>query len=190
MRKTLASIAAIVLVFSAAYAQTTDILIEIDTGRTQGMFTRSPVFQRAILAKLKNDYGVSRVFIMGHSMGTISSRWLAKNLGKEIDGSIHSSSMNGRNGFGYANSLLGFDYASIAAPQLHIHNENDSCQHTPYSMVKAYAGENLVTVHGGVEDGDPCGAGNLHSHQGNEEAVVRAIISWIKTGKVDRLIGG
>ncbi|TMG79315.1 MAG: hypothetical protein E6H77_04940 [Betaproteobacteria bacterium] len=280
MRKTLASIAAIVLVFSAAHAQTTDILIEIDTGRTQGMFTKSPVFQRAILArpekpsdtallyfrgypgiariqsvadksrnlqpfmrmnqhlfaeegialvvmdcptdqssaeggrrvtgclddyraskqhaddvrsviaKLKNDYGVSRVFIMGHSMGTISSRWLAKNLGKEIDGSIHSSSMNGRNGFGYANSLLGFDYASIAAPQLHIHNENDSCQHTPYSMVKAYAGENLVTVHGGVEDGDPCGAGNLHSHQGNEEAVVRAIISWIKTGKLDRLIGG
>ena len=51
MRKALASISAIVLVFSAAHAQTTDILIEIDTGRTQGMFTKSPVFQRAILAR-------------------------------------------------------------------------------------------------------------------------------------------
>jgi Serine aminopeptidase, S33 len=280
MRKAFLWTAALLLVFSAAHAQTTDVLIEVDMGRTQGLFKKSPVFERAILAKpekpsdtallyfrgypgiariqsvedksrnlqpfmrmnqrllaeegialvvmdcptdqwgtqgeprvtgcrddyraskqhaddvrsviakLKNEYGFSRIFIMGHSMGTISSRWLAKNLGKEIDGSVHSSSMNGRNGFGYANSLLGFDYASIAAPQLHIHNENDSCQHTPYSMVKAYAGENLVTVHGGVEDGDPCGAGNLHSHQGNEEAVVRAIISWIKTGKVDRLIGG
>ena len=88
-----------------------------------------------------------------------------------------------------ANSLSGFSYASIAAPVLHIHNENDACAHTPYSIVKDYAGENLVTVHGGVAEGDPCGAGHLHSHQGREELVVRSIISWIKTNKVDRLIG-
>lgn len=34
---------------SAAQAQT-DVLIDIDRGRTEGLFTKSPVFQRAILA--------------------------------------------------------------------------------------------------------------------------------------------
>src|ERR1051325_7782949 len=63
---------------------------------------------RSVIAKLRNEYGYSRIFVMGHSMGTISSRWLAKNLGNEITGSIHSSSMNGFNKFGYANSLSDF----------------------------------------------------------------------------------
>ena len=144
---------------------------------------------RSIIAKLRKEYGYSRIFVMGHSMGTISSRWLAKNLGNEITGSIHSASMNGHNPFGYANSLSGFSYDSIAAPVLHVHNEKDACEHTPYSIVKGYAGENLVTVRGGTAQGDPCGGGHLHSHQGNEEAVVRAICAWIRTGKVERQIG-
>ena len=262
---------------SLAHAQT-DALIEIDRGRTQGVFTKSPVFQRAILAKpakptdtalmyfrgypgiariqsvadkqanlqpfmrmnqrifaeegialvimdcptdqwgvagprvyscldsyrsskehaddvrsviarLRDEHGLSKIFVMGHSLGTISSRWLAKNLGSEINGSIHSASMNGLNRQGLANSLSGFSYDSIAAPVLHVHNENDACPYTPYSIVKEYAGENLVTVRGGVPAGDPCGGTHLHSFQGREELVVRSIISWIKTKKVDRLIG-
>jgi len=126
---------------------------------------------------------------MGHSLGTISSRWLAKNLGNEISGSIHSGSMNRPNRQGLASSFTGFSYDTIAAPILHVHNENDACPDTPYAFVKGYAGENLVTVRGGVPAGDPCGAGHLHSYQGREELVVRSIISWIKTKKVDRLIG-
>lgn len=272
MRKALLMAAAGLFWISLAQAQTqTDILIEVDTGRTQGVFDKSPVLMRAILAKpakptdtallyfrgypgiakiqsvadkernlqpfmrknqrifeeegialvvmdcptdqwatcddryrsskehaddvrriiakLKEEHGLTKIYIMGHSLGTISSRWLAKYLGNEIAGSIHSSSMNGYNKMGYANSLNGFDYSSITAPTLHIHNEHDGCQHTPYRTVKGYAGDNLVTVRGGIAEGDPCGAGNLHSHQGREEVVVREIVSWIKTGKVDRVIG-
>jgi hypothetical protein len=262
---------------SLAHAQS-DVLIEIDRGRTEGVFTKSPVFQRAILAKpakpadtallyfrgypgiariqsvadkqgnlqpfmrmnqrvfaeegialvimdcptdqwgvsgprltscldsyrsskehaddvrsviarLRDEHGFSKIFVMGHSLGTISSRWLAKNLGSEINGSIHSASMNGPNRQGHANSLSGFSYGTIAAPILHVHNENDACPHTPYSIVKEYAGENLLTVRGGVPGGDPCGGAHLHSYQGREELVVRSIVSWIKTKKVDRLIG-
>jgi hypothetical protein len=144
---------------------------------------------RSVIAKLRDEHGYTKFFVMGHSFGTISSRWLAKNLGSEINGSIHSASMNGANPLGYANSLSGFSYGTIAAPVLHVHNENDACPHTPYSMVKEYAGENLVTVRGGVPVGDPCGGGHLHSYRGREELVARSIISWIKTNKVDRLIG-
>lgn len=269
--------AAALLCVSLAHAQT-DVLIEIDTGRTEGIFTKSPVFQRAILAKpaqptdtallyfrgypgiariqsaadkqanlqpfmrmnqrlfaqegialvvvdcptdqwgapgprvstcldsyrsskehaddvrgiiarLRAEHGFSKIFVMGHSFGTISSRWLARHLGAEISGSIHSGSMNGPNPRGYATSLAGFPYDTIAAPLLHVHNENDACPYTPYAVVKDYAGQNLVTVRGGIPEGDPCGATHLHSFQGREALVARAIISWIKTQKVDRLVG-
>lgn len=56
--------------------------------------------------------------------------------------------------------------------------------------MREYAGENLVTVRGGVPGGDPCGGAHLHSYQGREELVVRSIISWIKNKKVERLVGG
>ena len=262
---------------SLANAQT-DVLIEIDRGRKEGIFTRSPVFQRAILskpvtptetavlffrgypgiariqsvadkqrnllpfmrmnqhifqeegialvimdcptdewgapgpeptscldgyrsskehaedvrsviAKLRDEHGISKIYVLGHSFGTISSRWLAKNLGNEINGSIHSAAQNVSNPKGNGYSLLGFAYDTIAAPTLHVHHENDGCRVTPYSIVKKYAGENLVTVRGGVPGGDPCGGTHLHSYQGREELVVRSIISWIKSRKVDRLIG-
>src|SRR3981189_1749113 len=224
MPRTLLAVAVAFLGISLAHAQT-DVLIEIDRGRTEGIFTKSPVFQRAILAKpakptdtallyfrgypgiariqsvadkqrnlqpfmrmdqrsfeeegialvvmdcptdqwsvldgrptgcldsyrsskehaddvrsviakLRDEHGFSRIYVMGHSFGTISSRWLAKNLGNDISGSIHSGAMNGHNPWGHANSLSGFPYSTIAAPVLHVHNENDACAHTPYSIVK------------------------------------------------------
>jgi len=113
---------------------------------------------RSVIAKLRDEHGYSKIYVMGHSMGSVSSRWLAKNLGGEINGSIHSASMNGPTRDGFANSVSGFPYDTIAAPVLHIHNENDACPYTPYSIVNGYAGENLVTVRGGMPEGDPCGA--------------------------------
>src|SRR5947207_410478 len=80
---------------------------------------------RSVIARPRDKHGLSKIFVMGHSLGTISSRWLAKNLGSEINGSIHSASMNGPNRQGLANSLSGFSYDSIAAPVLHVHNENE-----------------------------------------------------------------
>jgi hypothetical protein len=141
---------------------------------------------RSVMKRLKEEYGLSKIYIMGHSFGSISSRWLARQLGNEIAGSIHSASMNGVNAKGYGNSLAGFPYEALAAPVLHVHNENDACRTTPYGKVKEYAGKNLVTIRGGEPEGDPCGATHLHSYKGREEQVVRAIISWIKTRKIEQ----
>ena len=71
---------------------------------------------------------------------------------------------------------------------LNVHNERDACRGTPYNYVHGYAGDTLVTVRGGIPEGDPCGGGHLHSHQRREEVVVKAIIAWIKTGKVERFV--
>ena len=46
-----------------------------------------------------------------------------------------------------------------------------------------------MTVRGGIAEGDPCGGGHLHSNQGREEVVAKAILEWIKTRKVEKLIG-
>lgn len=148
---------------------------------------------RRMMARLKTQHGLSRIFILGHSLGTISSRWLAINLGKdEIAGSIHSAAINSFAPQVYA--LEGdlpreFPARAAGAPMLNVHNERDACRGTPYNYVRGYAKDNLVTVRGGIAEGDPCGGGHLHSHQGREEVVVNAIIRWIKTKQVDRFVG-
>lgn len=141
---------------------------------------------RSVIAKLRDEHGLTKIYIMGHSFGTISSRWLAKHLGSEIAGSIHSAAINGNHPKGFGNSLSGFKYDTIAAPVLHVHNEDDACSGTPYSIVKEYAGKNLLTISGGIPDGDPCGGTHLHSYGGRENQVVRSIIHWIKTKKIDQ----
>ena len=45
---------------------------------------------RGIMAKLRDEHGLTKLYVVGHSQGTISPRWLALNLGNEIAGSIHS----------------------------------------------------------------------------------------------------
>jgi len=148
---------------------------------------------RRLMARLKAQHGLTKFYILGHSIGTISSRWLAINLGKdEIAGTIHSAAMNSFVPQLY--DLVGnlpreFPGKSAGAPILNVHNENDACRSTPYNYVRDYSSGNLVTVRGGIPEGDPCGGGNLHSHQGREAVVVNAIIRWIKTKQVDQYIG-
>lgn len=271
----------LLLLTSAAHAQSTDVLIEIDRGRTSGVFSKSPVFQRAILvkpkaptdtallvfrgipgyamiesikdrhrnlpsfirlqqrmflqegvalvvmdcptdqwgargdylpttcldryrsskdhaddvrsvmAKLRDEHGLPKLYLLGHSYGTVSSRWLARHLGGEIAGSIHSAAVNVPNAKvdGFGDSMPGFPYDSIRTPILHVHNEHDACGGTPYDLVRKYAGDNLLTVRGGVPEGNPCGGGHLHSYQGIEGIVAKAVITWIKTGKTEKVIG-
>ena len=144
---------------------------------------------RGIMAKLRDEHGLTKLFLLGHSQGTISSRWLALNLGNDITGSIHSAAVNIPNPKGQYASVLNFPYAHIAAPVLHVHNENDACRGTPYAAVKAYARDNLVTVRGGTPTGDPCGGTHLHSYLGREEVVSGAMLAWVKTGKFEPVVG-
>lgn len=144
---------------------------------------------RGIIARLM-EQGYTKAYLLGHSMGTLSSRWLATQLGNEIAGSIHSAAVNVANVKGHYGSARSIPYDAMRAPVLHVHNEGDACRGTPYDIVKRYAGNNLLTVRGGTPEGDPCGAGHLHSYQGIEDMVARAVLGWIKTGKADASVGG
>ena len=83
---------------------------------------------------------------MGHSYGAISSKWLARNLGAEIQGSIHSAAQTVASprmrAYGY--STESFDMSSLKSPILNIHHGDDQCIYTPYSTVLAYSKNNLI----------------------------------------------
>jgi hypothetical protein len=146
---------------------------------------------RKIMTVLKEKYGITKFFVMGHSYGTISSKWLAKNLVNEIQGSIHSAAQTVASPrmrtYGY--SAESFDMASLKAPVLNIHHGGDQCIYTPYATVLAYSKNNLVTVKGGVPNGDVCGGGHYHSFEGREEVSSKAVIKWIKTAQVESNVG-
>lgn len=146
---------------------------------------------RKIIALLKEKYGIQNFYVVGHSYGTISSKWLAKNLGDEIRGSIHSASMTVANHHNrsYGFSVESFDMSALKAPVLNIHHDDDQCFFTPYSTVVAYSKNNLITVKGGEGTGDVCGGTHLHSMRGREEVTSKAIIHWIKTGRVQSNVG-
>jgi len=135
---------------------------------------------RAVMARLKSDHGITRFFLMGHSKGTMSSRWLAVNLGKEISGSIHTGSMTSSDPWGQFASAFRIPYDTIATPILFVHNENDACPTTSYMAIQRYAGENLTTIRGGTPEGHICGGGHYHSFQGREAEVSKAIMDWIR----------
>ena len=139
---------------------------------------------RKVMQELRERHGIKTFYIHGHSWGTISSRWLAKHLGVEIAGSIHSASINNPADVSRGYSVFGFDYAALPAPQMHIHHENDACPGTPYARVKAYAGNSLITVRGGIAQGDPCGSGHLHGYEGKDGEAAQAIADWILTRKL------
>ena len=150
---------------------------------------------RKVLARLKERHELAKFYIMGHSIGTVSSRWLAVNLNKgEIAGTIHSATINMHFPKGLLLRIIGdlsseFPRKAADIPMLHVHNEKDACSVTSYGPVRDYAKGNLVTVKGGEEEGDPCGGGHLHSYQGREAAAMAAIVSWIKAGRIEVTVG-
>lgn len=147
---------------------------------------------RRLIRKLGADHGLTDIYLLGHSYGTISSKWLAVALGDEIRGSIHSAAMSQAAGGQYTrfgSTASRVPLGEIKAPVLHVHHRDDACRTTPFAPVKAYAGDRLVTVTGGSPAGDPCGGGHFHSYLGVERSVGEALIAWIRSRKVVDVVG-
>lgn len=145
-----------------------------------------------LISHLKEQQGVEKIYIFGHSYGSVSSRWLAVRLGDQIQGSIHSASMSfyaGPRYSDYGSSIAQIEMNKASAPWIFFHHQNDKCQTTPYAPIQSFAGVQLTTVRGGVAEGDPCGGGHLHSYQGRELVVLEAMAHWILTGERLEFVG-
>lgn len=137
---------------------------------------------RQVMKHLREARAIQRIFIMGHSYGSISSRWLAINLGDDIQGSIHSASMTGVHrtpNFAFASSVPAMDMSRVKAPYVFMHSADDRCGSTPYAAVQAIAGPRLITLRGGEPTGDICGGTHYHSYRGIETLAAKAVVDWI-----------
>jgi hypothetical protein len=136
--------------------------------------TGSPERMMAIIDDASKRYVNSKVFIIGTSRSTISTMRLAEKLDSKVTGFIHTASMGG---------ISRFDTRKLISKQLIVHHKDDGCRTTPYGAAKSNQedyGTTLITMEGGITQGDPCEAFGYHGFNGIEKETVNKIKSWIK----------
>ena len=134
---------------------------------------------------------ISEVWLVGTSMGTISSSFMPIHNAAAYAGAIHTASITEPYARGSYRELAGFDYKKSPIPQFFIHHSSDPCGLTTYSGAKSIAekyGIALVTVSGGAGfQGPACAAFTEHGFRGKEKEVMNAMSAIIKTGKASQL---
>ena len=135
---------------------------------------------------------ISEVWLIGTSMGTISSSYMPIHNPSGYAGAIHTASITepyARNSY---RELGGVDYKKTAVPQYFVHHAADPCFLTTYAGAKSITDKYkvpLITVTGGNDfKGDACKAFTEHGFRGKEQEVMRNIGAIIKTGRADQLM--
>lgn len=130
---------------------------------------------------------ITEVWLVGTSMGTISSSFMPIHNASAYAGAIHTAAITEPYARGSYRELGGFDYKKSQIPQIFIHHISDPCALTTYSGAKLIAekyGATLVTVSGGTGfQGPACAAFTEHGFRGKEKEVMNALTAIIKTGK-------
>jgi len=144
---------------------------------------------RALLADLGRRFPNTKIYLMGHSRGTVSAAALAAKLGPEVQGVILASTITKQDKQGRA--LSTFDFKTIKIPVLLVHHREDGCTPNPYYNVerlsKSFA---LISVRGGdPPQSGPCDSQSPHGYFGRDAAVVQAIKNWMLGRDFAREIG-
>lgn len=143
--------------------------------------------QKLIDEAKKRIPSVQQVWLVGTSMGTISSSFMPAHAPSLYSGAIHTAAITepfARNSY---RELASFDYTQSKVPQFFVHHKNDPCHLTTWSGAKSIAekyGAKLITVTGGSGfQGGACEAFTEHGFRGKEKEVMAAIAVIIKTGQ-------
>lgn len=118
------------------------------------------------------------VWIFGHSRGTISVSEFVNDGGgqaKLVSGVIIAGTVNS----------VSID-SGFQSPVLAIHHQQDECRITPFSAsedaIKSMANSSntkLVSLDGGINEGDPCHNRAYHGFNGLEPALIKAAAEFI-----------
>jgi hypothetical protein len=136
--------------------------------------TSSPERMTAILEDLGRRFPKAAVYIIGTSRSTYSTMRLAEIMDGRVAGFVHTSSMN---------PIAVFDPRGLKSRNLIVHHRNDTCRVTGYaSAVSAHEryGAELITIEGGISEGDTCEALAHHGYNGVEKETVERIKAWIR----------
>ena len=122
------------------------------------------------------------VFVMGHSMGSISVTEFAKRLeNKNVENSVAGLISSS------GNNAISLNYSKTRYPVLVLHHEHDQCSgNTVEAAIKFHgrlveAGNNeaeLAILSGGIAAGDPCRSG-YHMYLGLGESPAKTIDQFI-----------
>lgn len=134
---------------------------------------------------------ITQVWLVGTSMGTISSAYMPLHNPSAFAGVIHTASITQPYVKNSYRELGDFDYKKINIFQTFVHHFNDPCPLTTYAGAQRIAqtfGVALMTVRGsdGVQ-GPACKANTEHGFKGKEKEVMHAIGGIIKAGRADFL---
>jgi pimeloyl-ACP methyl ester carboxylesterase len=169
----------------AVYDPSSDIGSLSDSARTSRIHF-DEVAQ--VLADFRQRAGVSSVYLVGTSRGTISAAYLSTLFKSQVDGVVLTSTLFQSSKAGPG--LSAFDFSSITQPLLFVHHVSDGCRSTPPGYAKTLAGKYAVLWVDGTEgaQGDSCGPFSAHGYLGREPATVRAITDWILYRKLASII--
>lgn len=139
---------------------------------------------RRVVAYLKQDAGLP-VWLVGTSMGTISTAAAAIAFGDDLAGIVLTSSITR---FDKIGAVPTQKLESIRIPVLVMHHEKDECRvcrpnEVPYIMKRltnTSVKKQLLVNGGGGASGDPCEALHYHGYVGMEKEAVDLISAWIK----------
>ena len=143
-----------------------------------------------LIIEIKKRYSsIREVWLIGTSMGTISSSFMPTYDDNFYTGSIHTATITVTGG-GSFGELGNFDYKKTKIPQFFIHHKDDPCDKTTYARVKDITDKfnlPLITVFGGSDfRGNPCAAFSQHGFRGKEKEVMNTIKEIIKTKKLNK----
>jgi hypothetical protein len=134
---------------------------------------------------------ITEIWLVGTSMGTVSSSFMPVHNPTGYAGAIHTASITEPYAKNSYRELAGFDYKKAVSPQFFVHHAADPCYLTTYTGAKSITDKYkvpLVTVTGGSNfQGNPCNAFTEHGFRGKEKEVMTAIGEIIKTGSAKQL---
>jgi len=147
--------------------------------------------QRLIDAVRERYSSIEEVWLIGTSMGTISSSFMPIHDPKLYAGAIHTASITEPRVPNSFRELANFDYSRSGVPQFFVHHKNDPCSLTTWAGAKRISDRHnipLITVLGGSGfQGHPCMAHTEHGFKGMEAVTMSAIGRLVKTGKAEQL---
>ena len=146
----------------------------------------------ALIGEVKKRIpSIQEIWLVGTSMGTISSSFMPIHNPTGYAGAIHTASITDPYAKGSYRELGGFDYKKASIPQFFIHHVNDPCALTTYPSAKSITDKYsipLITVTGGSGfQGGACEALTEHGFRGKEKEVMNAVTAIIRTGKAAQL---
>ena len=161
------------------------------TSNYQASKQRQEDVDKLISEVKKRVPSITEVWLVGTSMGTISSSFMPIHNASAYAGAIHTAAITEPYARGSYRELGGFDYKKSQIPQIFIHHISDPCVLTTYLGAQSIAekyGVALVAVSGGTGfQGPACAAFTEHGFRGKEKEVMNAVTAIIKTGKASQL---